>query len=35
MSAEAIIEGLERGNAVEMELVRKLKERLDLIANGM
>jgi hypothetical protein len=35
MPPDRIIEGLKQGNAVELELVKKLKEGLDLIADGL
>jgi hypothetical protein len=35
MSSAQIIEGLKQGNALEMELVKKLKEGLDFITTGM
>jgi hypothetical protein len=35
MSSAQIIEGLKQGNALEMELVKKLREGLDAITTGM
>lgn len=35
MSSDTIIAGLKQGNAIELELVKKLKEGLGFIANGM
>jgi hypothetical protein len=35
MSADAIIDGLTQSNTTEIELVTKLKEKLDFIAEGM
>jgi hypothetical protein len=33
--SDSLIEGLKQGNTVEMELVKKLKEGLDFIVDGM
>jgi hypothetical protein len=32
---DSLIEGLKQGNALEIEFIKKLKEGLDFIANGM
>lgn len=35
MPHDTIIEGLKQGNAVELELVTKMKEGLDLVTEGL
>jgi hypothetical protein len=35
MASNAIIEGLKQGNALELELVKKLKEGLGFVVDGM
>jgi hypothetical protein len=34
-SIESLLEGLLQGNALEMEIIKKLKDGLDLIADNM